>query len=52
MTLDRAACPLLLPGLQSGLWLTLKHVFWPKATINSPSGSNSMRPTVSAGVTP
>jgi len=36
MALDRVSRSLLMSELLSGLWLTLKYMFRPKATINYP----------------
>ena len=42
--IDRTARSLLLSELISGLWLTLKYFFRPKATINYPYERNPMSP--------
>ena len=42
--IDRTARSLLLSELLSGLWLTLKYFFRPKATINYPYERNPMSP--------
>ncbi|WP_376090657.1 NADH-quinone oxidoreductase subunit NuoI [Roseomonas sp. CCTCC AB2023176] len=43
-TLDRAARSLLLAELASGMWLTLKAFFKPKATINYPNERAPLSP--------
>ncbi len=42
--LDRTARSLLLSELLSGMWLTLKYFFRPKATINYPHEKNVLSP--------